>query len=129
MFALQKGTNRIELHFFDETVDFMLHYRVPKIRKYVRPIYIKPCNDEGCFQVSFWADRGCMQSCVSVVDVVVGTPWGCQDLQLRRGGGFSSEWATGPEVLLCDSRDHKTRSAFMLSQCILVEDFPKCSPA
>ncbi len=47
----QKGENKIELHFFDETVDFVLFYRVPLIRKFVRPIYIKPHDDDGLFQV------------------------------------------------------------------------------
>ena len=47
----QKGTNKIELNFFDATTEFLLNYEIPTIKRYVRPIYIKPHDDSGHFQV------------------------------------------------------------------------------
>lgn len=48
--SLVPGENRLELKFFDETVAFVLYYEVPKFVNFVRPIYIKCCDDAGEFQ-------------------------------------------------------------------------------
>ena len=62
----QSGENKIELHFFDETVDFVLYYNVPTIKKYVRPIYIKPCDDSGMFQVILKTKSKRVKVCMDV---------------------------------------------------------------
>lgn len=48
--ALEPGENQLEFRFFDEAIVFVLHYRIPEIVNFVRPIYIKCCDDAGKFQ-------------------------------------------------------------------------------
>ena len=47
---LEPGENKIELRYFDEKFIFVLFYIVPEFLYFVRPIYIKCCDDSGKFQ-------------------------------------------------------------------------------
>lgn len=47
---LEPGENQLEFRFFDEAIVFVLHYRIPEFVNFVRPIYIKCCDDAGRFQ-------------------------------------------------------------------------------
>ena len=47
---LQKGPNHLQFSFYGTTKDFTLHYQVPKLTRFVRPIYLIAENDDGHFQ-------------------------------------------------------------------------------
>ncbi len=47
---LQPGLNQIQLQFYDETLEFLLHYKVPKLTRFVRPIYLIATGHDGYFQ-------------------------------------------------------------------------------
>ena len=47
---LNEGINVIYLCYHNEELQFSLRYENPKWRKFVRPVYIKCCDDDGHFQ-------------------------------------------------------------------------------
>jgi len=48
--TLKPGQNRINISYCDDNFTLVLHYKVPKIDLFVRPVYIKCIDDAGHFQ-------------------------------------------------------------------------------
>ena len=44
------GENRLQFKYYGEVLDFELTFRAPPIKRFVRPVYIRPCDDAGRFQ-------------------------------------------------------------------------------
>ena len=47
---LTYGENHILFKYYGEVLDFTLYFRVPAIKRFVRPVYIRPYDDIGSFQ-------------------------------------------------------------------------------
>ena len=47
---LQRGTNHLQFSFYGATLDLTLNYQVPRLTRFVRPIYLIASDDDGHFQ-------------------------------------------------------------------------------
>ena len=47
---LKPGKNHVQIRYFEETTDILFDYKVPKITRFVRPIYLQCHDHDGSFQ-------------------------------------------------------------------------------